>query len=101
MIPNPTPPRTDSTDRTTDEELGIIAAALKGQVEHFEFRGLNVIREEAFNGNAELRVMDEHLLETLGGRYLTTPISDPRTVHTWLSNKARHFGEAVTMEGGR
>jgi len=78
----------DSTERTTEEELGLIGGMLDGEIGQFEFRGLTVVRVDN-----DIAVMDGDMTKTLGGRYHI--VNNKRwLLHDWLCHKAQLYGDA-------
>jgi hypothetical protein len=77
---------THSTERTTEQEIGLIAGMIDDLIITFEFRGLRVRRD-----GDSMAVSDADTGRELGGRYLLRD-ANVNAVHDWLTKKATLYG---------
>jgi len=81
---DPTDLASDSTERTTEQEMGLIAAMIDGEVDHFDFRGFEVLAADG-----AMYLTDRKLQQTLGGG-LCLERATVQFAHDWLTRKVAH-----------
>jgi len=75
----------DGNERTTEQEIGLIAGMMDGHIESFDFRGFEVLRV-----NGSMYVTDREMQRTLGGA-LHLEGASLQFAHDWLCRKAAHY----------